>query len=186
MRHVCSIRIHRNKAGKGMKCRTTVLIAGIMILAVEESGVARELEPRTYLHIHLCTCVERVIIIRSDTEDTILMIVSAADHIRDILGATAHRHVIVLCRTALVIHIVIPVKVGKIKVFKTSVTHLSQHPWAVRMLSHIVSSIPKTLIVIACVIRIRDSRISLHEQVCDLRMIVASSLIICRSSRCRE
>ena len=64
-----------------MKCRTTVFIAGIMILAVEESGVARKLEPREDLHIHLCTGVERVEIIRSDTEYTVLMIVSSAHHI---------------------------------------------------------------------------------------------------------
>ena len=81
MRYESTIRIDRHKAGKGMKRRTTVFIAGIMILAMEESCVACKLEPRTYLHIHLCTGVERVEIVRADTEYTVLMVVSSADHI---------------------------------------------------------------------------------------------------------
>ena len=54
------------------------------------------------------------------------------------------------------------------------------------MLSDIIPALPHALVVIACVIRVRNTGIGFHEQVGDLCMIVASRLVVSRCGRSRN
>ena len=154
MRNRGAVGVHGHEARKGVECRTAEVVAVIEILAVEEFDVGSQFQPRLDLYVHLRAGVERVIVIRANTENTVLMVVTSADHIGDILGASGDIDIIVLGRTGFVEHVVVPVEIGKVNIRELAVAHLCHYPRSFRVLHFVVPPLPEPLVVIVCIARI--------------------------------
>ena len=147
VRHGRAVGVHRDERCQRMERRFAevivfVLIAVVFVIGLEELGVARDGQPRPELGGQLRAEVVRLVHVGQQFVDTLLLVVTAADHVRKRLAATLDVDVVIPGRAGVVVEVVVPVEVGQVDVLLLAVAAVGDDPGPRRILLFVVAALP--------------------------------------------
>ena len=147
MRHGRAVGVHRDERCQRMERRFAevivfVLIAVVFVIGLEELGVARDGQPRPELGGQLRAEVVRLVHVGQQFVDALLLVVTAADHVRKCLAATLDVDVVIPGRAGVVVEVVVPVEVGQVDVLLLAVAAVGDDPGPRRILLFVVAALP--------------------------------------------
>ena len=185
MRHGRSVGIHRHERRQRMQrglaeIVVLVLVAVILVVRLEEFGVAGDGQPRLDLGLQFHAEIVGPEHVGFEPVDALLLVVASADHVRERLGSALDVDVVIPRRAAVVVEVVIPVEVGQIDVLLTAVAPVGDDPRTRRILGLVVAPLPERLVIgfgVGGVGRVLSRH---HEEVGNLGRVVAAGFVIGR------
>ena len=185
MRHGRSVGIHRHERRQRMQrglaeIVVLVLVAVILVVRLEEFGVAGDGQPRLDLGLQFHAEIVGLEHIWFEPVDALLLVVTSADHVGQRLGTALDINVVIPRRTAVVVEVVVPVEIGQIDILLAAVAVVGDDPRTRRIFGLVVAPLPESLVIglgIGGVGRVLGRH---HKKVGDLGRVVAAGFVIGR------
>ena len=185
VRHGGPVGIHRHERRQGVQrgfaeVVILVLVTVILVVRLEELGVAGDGQPGFDLGLELHAEVVGLENVRLDAVDALLLVIASADHVGERLGSALDVDVVVPRRAAVVVEVVVPVEVGQIDVLLTAVAPVGDDPRTRRVLGLVVAPLPESLVVGLGVGGVGGVLRGHHKEVGDLGRVVSARLVVGR------
>ena len=145
------------------------------LLTARPVGVVGEFEPICDLNSDFRTESIVGIMIRLYRLGSSLVIEIAGKEEIHSTSTSAYAQVVVVSRTGIVEHIIVPVEIGVVFIY----TILLDNPRSRRIFHFVVTAYPQFVVVLCSVSRVRCTLIGTVEHIIDICAVVASGLEIC-------